>query len=178
MATIIEMQAALSDLSGGFTMPGLNFDTIVERIVETNPEYKTVLDTYTGDSRINQKQKMINYLSNSNSKDYINSQINIIRINFSNLNTGITQLKEGLFSATASNAMPPALAAGITPNPAYVAIENNTKKNILLTACDALVLCLSNLIQSALNIYFELPSSVMLMVSTLTNLRSSINQIP
>jgi len=178
MATLIQMQSALTSLSGGTSLPGLDFDNIVRNIVETNPEYKTILDTYDGESRSNQKQKMIDYLSKPSSKAYIDSQISIIEINYSNLTSGLTQMQEGIISATASNAIPPAIATGIAPNPVYELIENKTKKNMLLTATDGLTLCLSNLIQSALNIYFVLPDEVLNMINILGALKNSIKQIP
>lgn len=182
MATIVEMQTALTELiesDGAISLPGLDFDSVVNNLVEV--QLKDELDKIpTVQERKDLKDKFVNYYKNKGRQE-VDNRILEIKMNYSAAVTNLKSLQASITTAVASNTMPSVITAGAAtsvPNPAYALIENANKKNTLLSICKSIGVFLFNILKAAISICFEIPDMVITLINTLTLTKKSINAIP
>lgn len=182
MATINEMKDAVTELinsDGLVEIPNLNFDVIVENIV--NVKYKKSLDLVTSkEDKSKLKEDLIKYYTEE-SREEIEHNINIIKSNFSAAKDGLSYAMEAATTSIMSNSIPSVITTGAAasiPNPAYVLIENKQKKNTLLAILKNIGNFLANLLSASIKILFEVPDTVITMINTLTNIKKVVNAIP
>lgn len=182
MASVDEMRKALNDLvnsDGEVSLPGLEFEPVVENIVEKKYADQLQEADKVGE-RDNVKAQLKKYYETT-MKEEVDNSIQQIKSSFGSVKTMVAQLQEAITSAVASNAIPAVITVGSatsTPNPAYTLIENKTKKNTLLTAVKTCETLLISLLTAAICIMFEVPSSVITLIGTLSAVKTAVNAIP
>jgi len=176
------MKSSLDDLinsDGSVSIPGLEFDPIVDNMVENN--YKDQLeDSLTDEERNNKKEQLVKYYKDKSGEE-IEQNINIIKSNFISAKDGLSFVSESAAATIASNAIPSVITVGAatsTANPVYSLIENKQKKNTLLAMLKNIGNFLVNLLSAAIKILFQVPDSVMSLVKTLTTTKQIVNAIP
>jgi len=182
MATIKEMQDAMNDLinsDGVVTIPGLNFDSVVDNMV--NIKYKEQLDNIQNpEDREEAKNNLISYYY-GDARSSVEKSISVIKSNYSAVKDGLSTMSVAITATTASNVIPSVITVGTatsTPNPLYFVVENNQKKNTLLSMLKTLSNLMVELISSAIDILFQLPSIVMDLIGVITSTKSLLNAIP
>jgi len=169
----------ISQLGGSIEVPGLDFNSVIDGMVENNPTYKAKLDALpTKEQRAEQKSQIIDSLKSTGS-DYINEQIATIKSSIQTVTEGTVQLTENVATTIATALMPPAIGVPpVAPNPAYVLLENKTKKNTFSSLCNTLLQTFQRLLQAAVNIFFILPDTVIALLQTILAVKDLINTIP
>lgn len=182
MATINEMKAAINELinsDGSVDIPGLEFDPIVDNIVET--QYKDELDAAkSNEERTEIKKSLIKYYTDK-AADEIENNINIIKSNFAAAKDGLIYVSEAAAATIASNAIPSVITTGSAAsvaNPAYALIENKQKKNTLLGILKNIGNFIVMLLTSAVKLLFAVPEVIMTLIKTLTTTKQIVNAIP
>lgn len=178
-ATIERQKELLAQLGGSIEVPGLSFDLVIDGMVENNPSYKAKLDALeTKEQRAELKSQIINSLKTVGT-DYINEQINTIKSTIQVVTEGVAQLTENVTTTIATALIPPAIGVPpVLPNPAYVLLENKTKKNTFLSLCNSLLQTFQRLLQAAVNIFFVLPEAVIALLETILTVKDTISAIP
>lgn len=181
MATIAEMQDAIDRLINSdetISIPGLDFDSVVDNIVETN--YKEQLDKVTHpEERKRVKDGLVNYYKNSG-KQAIQEKINEIKSAFANIKSQVTNIQNAVTNAVASNAIPSVITVGTatsTPNPAYFLLDNANKKNTLMGMVKSAEDSAVKLLNAAINICFPVPDMVMTTINGLTTVKTVVNSM-
>jgi hypothetical protein len=120
------LQSLLEDDSGGSSLPGLDFDSIVNNLIEKRYAF---LKELSPSERQKKEEEIIEYY-NTTASNEINSNIAKIKKSYSSINNQIITLQESIAGATASNAIPSVITTGSAasvPNPAYALMENKQK---------------------------------------------------
>lgn len=182
MATINEMKEAINGLinsDGAVDIPGLDFDSVVDNMVET--DYKEQLDdSKTKEERDDKKKSLVKYYKEKAGAE-IEQNINIIKSNFAAAKDGLIYVAEAAAATVASNVIPSVIttgAAASVANQAYVMIENKQKKNTLLGILKNIGNFIVNLLSAAVKILFAVPEMIMSLIKTLTTTKSVVNSIP
>lgn len=182
MATINEMKEAINELinsDGAVDIPGLDFDSVVDNMVET--DYKEQLDdSKTKEERDDKKKSLVKYYKEKAGAE-IEQNINIIKSNFAAAKDGLIYVAEAAAATVASNVIPSVIttgAAASVANPAYAMIENKQKKNTLLGILKNIGNFIVNLLSAAVKILFAVPEMIMSLIKTLTTTKSVVNSIP
>jgi len=178
MVTIEDMQAAVTALSSdnSITLPGLDFDTIVDNMVGRIPDYKPMFDQCkTKEQRDTLTKELVDYFHNAG-RSFVDDKIIEIKVAYKNVLSGVKQIQEGLQTTVASILVPTVIGTA-APNPASILLESKIKKNTLLTMLDSVSKVLIDLLQAALKLFFVLPQAVIDIVGVLNTLRAGINLI-
>ncbi len=182
MATITEMKEAINELinsEGTIELPGLEYKTIVDNIIEV--KFKKQLDNAKiYNDRDNVKKELLRYYD-EHVKEEIEQNINIIKSNFAAVKDGLKYVSESVTNAVASNAIPSVIttgAAASVANPVYALLENKSKKTVLLGMLKNIGNFLCNLLSSAVKILFQVPDTVIALINTLTTVKKAVNSIP
>lgn len=102
-------------------------------------------------------------------------------MNYSKLNDQLGEIQKAITQTTASNLIPSVIttgAAASVPNPAYTVIENAQKKATIKTMISAASTIAAEMLLAAIELYFELPDAVMILIDTLKSLLLLVNAIP
>ena len=170
----------LINSDGAVELPGLDLDTVAETFVQT--KYSKDLDAVEdAEERKKLKEKWVDYYKNGEGRVGLEVEINTIKANFGAATEQLKFVGEAAASSIASNVIPSVITVGTAtsaPNPAYVLIENKTKKNQLLAMLKNISACLVNLLKSAISIAFPIPAVVTTLISTLATVKSTVNAIP
>lgn len=171
------LQSLLED-SGGFSLPGLDFDSIVNNLVEKR--HGSFLNELSPLERQNKEKEIIEYY-NTTASNEINSNIAKIKKSYSLINNQIVTLQESIVGVTASNAIPSVITTGSAasvPNPAYALLENKQKVGTLKSLIETTSSSFVELLDSSLKIDFELPDSILTLIETFKTLKQSLSNIP
>lgn len=170
----------LINSDGAVELPGLDLDTVAETFVQS--KYSKDLDAVEdAEERKKLKEKWVDYYKNGEGRVGLEVEINTIKANFGAATEQLKFVGEAAASSIASNVIPSVITVGTAtsaPNPAYVLIENKTKKNQLLAMLKNISACLVNLLKSAISIAFPIPAVVTTLISTLATVKSTVNAIP
>ena len=170
----------LINSDGAVELPGLDLDTVAETFVQA--KYGKDLDAVEDvEERKKLKEKWVDYYKNGEGRAGLEVEINNIKSNFGAATDQLKFVGEAAASSIASNVIPSVITVGTAtsaPNPAYVLIENKTKKNQLLAMLKNISACLVNLLKSAIAIAFPIPAVVTTLISTLATVKSTVNAIP
>lgn len=179
MATIVEINNIIEQLTSETSIPGLDFDTIADGMIESNETYKAVLDgAETPEERQIIKNNYLKVIKET-AKAFIQQNIAIIKSSFNEITQGVLSLSEAIIAMTASALMPPAIGAPpVAPNPAYVLLQNKEKKNTLMITVNGLMKTFLGLLMAAVAIYFEVPDSIMGLLQTILSIKETISLIP
>lgn len=180
MATIVEMETLIDSLtSGGDDIPGLDLDTIADGMVEENEHYKATLDgCETPAEREHKKAHFVETIK-AQSKAFINEKIATIKFSVTEVKEGVIGVTKQVTSIIASTVMPPAIGSPpVAPNPAYVALQNEEKKNGLMVTIKGLEKTFLLLLQAAVSIGFILPGSILGLLQTILTVKNLIQTIP
>ena len=182
MATISEMQNAIDRLINSdeqIEIPGLDFDSIVDNIVETN--FKDKLDALTDPEEWERvKNELLEYYK-TYGKQAIQEKINDIKSAFADIKAQVKYIQEAVTNTIASNAVPSVITVGTatsTPNPVYFMLDNANKKNTLMGMLKSAEDSAVKLLNAAINICFQVPDTVMTTINGLTTVKTVINTIP
>lgn len=173
------MQDALDKLRAGDTIPGFNKDVVVDGYVEA--EFKESLDSVPPEEREKRKKRFVEHYITGPGKQFIDTTMAQVTFYYTQAKEGLQSIQESTAQVVASNAVPAVITVGSassTPNPAYSAIENLQKKKSLLAIIKTVTEYLAQMLTYAILLHFVLPSSVMLLVSTLATVTSLITAIP
>lgn len=176
MADINSMKATLSDLvrvNSGAALPGFDFDTVVNNLVENVPEYKAALDS-AEDREAMKKALVDNYKGRG--RFAVEQKMNRVNILANNVKKGTQQLTTGVSSSAAALTVPTSLTS--PPNPVSIALEAKTKKNTLLNLTDSVTKDMTELLETSIDLYYVLPDSILVLVKVISAIRSSISKIP
>lgn len=179
MATLEQMQAAINKLVEGEDLPGLDFDTVVEKIV--GEKYKKTLEEINDPvERKQQFNNMVDYYK-TEARTEIQNKINDVKMCYKTAKAQIKSIQASIKTATASNAIPAVIVAGAgaaAPNPAYAIIENSSKVNQMLGALEAIGKMLYDLLKSALDIMFPIPDAIIDLINLIADIKNTIKAIP
>lgn len=171
------LQSLLEDGSGGSSLPGLDFDSIVNNLIEKRYAF---LKELSPSERQKKEEEIIEYY-NTTASNEINSNIAKIKKSYSSINNQIITLQESIAGATASNAIPSVITTGSAasvPNPAYALMENKQKVGTLKSLIETTSSSFVELLDSSLKIDFELPDSILTLIETFKTLKQSLSNIP
>ena len=179
MATIDEMVSTMNKLiesDGSVSIPGLDFSSVVDNLVEK--KYADSLSACeTSTERMEMKDRLSKYYTEGEGKLAVQTEIASIKSNFSAAKDQLSFVSEAVVANTASNALPPMLGTA-SPNPAYTYAENKVKLNQMKAMLKNIGACIVNLLKSAVNLMFQLPSSVMTIIDTFATVKSAVDSIP
>lgn len=180
MATIDEMTTTMNrliDSEGSVSIPGLDFFSVVDNLVEK--KYADSLSACeTSTERMEMKDRLSKYYTEGEGKLAVQTEIASIKSNFSAVKDQLSFVSEAVVANTASNALPPMLGAAVAPNPLYIVAENKVKLNQMKAMLKNISACIVNLLKSAINLMFQLPSSVMAVIDTFATVKSAVESIP
>ena len=188
MATLEQTQAALDKLTADTSLPGLDVDTVIKKIIEVQykeeiDQIKTVISNVdAAEAEIKAtKERLTSYYNTAHVKSEIKNQINTIKINYKAVKDGVKQLPIEIQTMVASNLIPPTIpiptSPGI-PNPASFLLKNKEKLNGFLTILNAIAVWFVNLFQAAIKIAFEIPDAIVQMIEKLAEIKTLIEAIP
>lgn len=176
---IAKMQTTLTELansSSDISLPGLDFNTVVENIVVK--KYSKDLDKLSKEDEKKEKEKLINYYKTTAFNE-INSNIikvksctNSLKIQVDNIQTSITNTISTLALPSVVS-VPPA-----APNPAYAVFDNKQKVAIITSLIASAALIIIDLLDASIKIQYELPDSVFVLIETFKTLKQSLSSIP
>lgn len=176
MTTIEDIVNANSSVS----IPGLELEDVVRNFVEE--KYGDVLkDIEDETEREALREQWTSYYTKGGGRNVILMEINTIKSNFVAVRDGLEAVLRAVTLTTASNAIPSVITVGTatsTPNPAYILIENSQKKETLLAMTKAIGNNVVNLLRSAVNISFPIPSEIETIIETYKTVLTAINTIP
>ena len=173
---MISAMDRLIESDGSVSIPGLEFDSVVDNLVEK--KYSTQLSECTTQSeRSELKGRLTEYYMNGEGKTAVKMEIASIKSNFVAAKEQLTSVSTAISGTIASNAIPSVIGTA-SPNPASILAENVVKKNQLSAMLNSISACLVNLMRSAVSLYFPLPNSVISLTNTLAETKSALNSIP
>ena len=179
MATIDEMTTTMNrliDSEGSVSIPGLDFSSVVDNLVEK--KYADSLSACeTSTERMEMKDRLSKYYTEGEGKLVVQTEIASIKSNFSAAKDQLSFVSEAVVANTASNLLPPMIGTA-SPNPAYIFAENKVKLNQMKAMLKNISACIVNLLKSAINLMFQLPSSVMAVIDTFATVKSAVESIP
>lgn len=176
---IAKMQTTLTELvnsSSDISLPGLDFNTVVENIVVK--KYSKDLDKLSKEDKKKEKEKLINYYKTTAFNE-INSNIikvksctNSLKIQVDNIQTSITNTISTLALPSVVS-VPPA-----APNPVYAVFDNKQKVAIITSLIASTALIIIDLLDASIKIQYELPDFVIVLIETFKTLKQSLSSIP
>ena len=179
MATIDEMTITMNrliDSEGSVSIPGLDFSSVVDNLVEK--KYADSLSACeTSTERMEMKDRLSKYYTEGEGKLAVQTEIASIKSNFSAAKDQLSFVSEAVVANAASNLLPPMIGT-VSPNPAYIYAENKVKLNQMKAMLKNISACIVNLLKSAINLMFQLPSSVMAVIDTFATVKSAVESIP
>ena len=179
MATIDEMTTTMNrfiDSEGSVSIPGLDFSSVVDNLVEK--KYADSLSACeTSTERMEMKDRLSKYYTEGEGKLAVQTEIASIKSNFSAAKDQLSFVSEAVVANAASNLLPPMIGTA-SPNPAYIFAENKVKLNQMKAMLKNISACIVNLLKSAINLMFQLPSSVMAVIDTFATVKSAVESIP
>lgn len=125
--------------------------------------------------------KMVEYYTIGVGKAMIDGMINDFNEAYSDLKTGIEDIKTSIANTTAANTVPAVIVAGSatgTPNPAYAVIDNAQKKHVLQMNMRGLKKSARKILTTGANMGFIVPDSTLTMIDGLADISSTIDSIP
>lgn len=177
---ILDAMEELINSDGGIELPGLDVETIAKNFVEVN--YGEQLSKLPNKEEAEQlKDRWVSYYKDGAAKAAIQMEINTIKSSFVAAREQLKYVTEAAASAVASNAVPAVITVGSassTANPAYALIENKTKMNQLLSTLKNVEANLVTLLKSSAQIAFPIPTEVTTLITTLTDVKKTVNAIP
>ena len=177
---ILDAMEELINSDGGIELPGLDVETIAKNFVEVN--YGEQLSKLPNKEEAEQlKDRWVSYYKDGAAKAAIQMEINTIKSSFVAARDQLKYATEAAASAVASNAVPAVITVGSassTANPAYALIENKTKMNQLLSTLKNVEANLVTLLKSSAQIAFPIPTEVTTLITTLTDVKKTVNAIP
>lgn len=176
MSTIDTMRGLVTDLtSSSITIPGLDFDSIVDNLIKNVPDYKAALASVSEE----EKPAIIAAFK----KDYetrgrqeVEKSINKIKTLVGNVQAGISQTTEQI-ETTVASMVTPSVIGSAAPNPLYIIMDAKIKKNAIKTSVDSLTKDMVELLNVAIDLYFPLPDYVLAFVEAISLLRKGIDLI-
>lgn len=177
---ILDAMDELINSDGGVELPGLDVETIAKNFVEVN--YGEQLSKLPNKEEAEQlKDRWVSYYKDGAARSAIQMEINTIKSSFVAARDQLKYISEAAASAVASNAVPAVITVGSassTANPAYALIENKTKMNQLLSMTKNVEANLVTLLKSSAQIAFPIPTEVTTLISTLADVKKTVNAIP
>mgnify|MGYP003586409403 CR=1 FL=1 len=178
MATISEMQDLLSSFSSSsIDIPGLDVESIAEPY--TRYTYKKQIENL-GDKGEELVSNMKQYYL-TDGKMLLENKINNLKTGVENVKSGVEELTKTVTTIGAQALVPSVLTVGSatsTANPAYVILENKNKVGMLKTALNGITYSARTVLTAAIELGFELPTPVILILQSVSTLRNLINRIP
>lgn len=191
MSTITEQSNILDALAASdapIELPGLDFETVVEGMVEVQfkPTFDeiraSVDDTETAEKEINEtKERLKQYFNTDAAKIEIKSNINEVKITAKSIVDAVKEMPTEIANMIANNLVPPTIptptAPGI-PNPISIALKGKEKVSGLKTVLNTISAWFVVLLAAANKIAYVLPAVLLAMPGQIANLKNLINTIP
>jgi dsDNA-specific endonuclease/ATPase MutS2 len=187
----ITLMTALGDMGEG--LPGLDFDKIIENIVQKAEAIKAKkeaiekeIDEFRNRDRITKdeakqmlKDKIKELIDKYKEaiKQMVIDAINEIKSVWKEIKTQVKQIPKDVKAAIAAIALPPAIGP-VGPNPIYALTIAAQTKSLLVAILNALATNLIKLIKAATMISFVLPQPVLIVGETIKTLDTLLNTIP
>jgi hypothetical protein len=164
--------------SQGSPLPGLTYEEVSTAIIEKDTNFQKNIGPQSEFTEEEVTSIKENYKSLI--KDEVNTNIMIVKSSYKQIEDSSSLLKENVTSAISSVAIPPAIGttSPVVPNPAYALLEAKQKKNQWLAILNNIFSSFGALLIAALKIKYEIPQSVIVLMSTLETLKSLIDTIP
>lgn len=170
----------LINAGGEVSLPGLEPVAVAENFV--NVKYGSKLEEIENkDERERLREKWLSYYKEGEGRQTMLMGISEIRSLYGAAQSQLNLVAEAAASAVASNSVPSVITVGSAssaPNPAYVYIENRTKKNQLLAMLEQVGVFLVNLLKTAAEIAFAIPQAVLDLIKAVTETKKVVNAIP
>lgn len=175
-----EMKESLESLQKGLPIPGLEKEKVVDNYCET--EFKDSLDECkTEEERAERKKKFVEHYITGPGKAFIDGVISSLKAAYYRAKTMIENLISSVADLVSLNIIPSVVTVGSatsTPNPAFTALDNRQKKEMILSIVESITEVLASVYTLAILIHFQLPSEVGLVTLSLATLQTAINAIP
>jgi len=187
----ITLMTALGDMGEG--LPGLDFDKIIENIVQKAEAIKAKkeaiekeIEEFRNRDRITKdeakqmlKDKIKELIDKYKEaiKQMVIDAINEIKSVWKEIKTQVKQIPKDVKAAIAAIALPPAIGP-VGPNPIYALTIAAQTKSLLVAILNALATNLIKLIKAATMISFVLPQPVLIVGETIKTLDTLLNTIP
>lgn len=191
MSTITEQSNILDALASAGTpieLPGLDFETIVEGMVEAQfkPTFDEIEasapDAETAKGEIKEtKERLKEYFNTDAAKIEIKAKINEVKITAKAIVDAVKEMPNEIANMIANNLVPPTIpvptAPGI-PNPISIILKGKEKVSGLNTILNVISAWFVVLLAAANKIAFILPSVLLAMPRQIANLKNLIGTIP
>lgn len=177
MASVQEMKDLLDEINQDSSVPGLDFDSVVDNMVEK--QNKVQLDACeTPAERTAMKTKLVDYQKTIGSS-FVNEQMNTIKSSYTTVKDGVVNLNAAIGTLAVQLATPSVITAPPgSANPIVTMAKQTESKNNLLNACQILLSAFSKLLQAAVNILFEVPDSIIVLLQTINTIKTTLNALP
>ena len=158
----------------------ININEVIDNYVDT-----TYARQLAGVENEEEREKMRNqwkeYYTDGDGRQFIDSEITNIKVQYSAANENLKQVNEGTTNAVASNAVPAVITVGTatsTPNPVYALLENKSKINTLRSILHSIAVCIASLLQSIAKLCMPIPSGVLALIQVLATTKKAVDAIP
>lgn len=191
MATITEQSDILDMLASSdapMELPGLDFETVVEGMIETQfaPTFDEIKaeasSAESAEKEIESTKKRLKEFFNTDAaKIEIKSKINEVKITSKAIVDAVAEMPQEISVMIANNLVPPTLpiptAPGV-PNPVSTLLKGKEKVSSLKTILNAISTWFVALIGAANKISYILPAALLAMSSQIVKLKDLIGTIP
>lgn len=191
MSTITEQSNILDGLAAAdasIELPGLDFENVVEGMVETQFKptfdeiHASIDDTETAEKEINDtKERLKQYFNTDAAKIEIKSNINQVKITAKSIADAVKEMPKEIANMIANNLVPATIpiptAPGI-PNPASILLKGKEKVSGLKTVLNTIAAWFVTLLSAANKIAYILPAALLAMSGQIANLKNLIGTIP
>lgn len=191
MSTITEQSNILDALAASdapIELPGLDFETVVEGMIET--QFKPTFDEIeaaTSDVKAAKKEiketkeRLKEYFSSGTAKIEIKAKINEVKITAKSIVDAVKEMPIEIANMIANNLVPPTIpvptAPGV-PNPLSIVLKGKEKVSGLKTILNAISVWFVVLLAAASKIAYILPAALLAMSGQIANLKNLIGTIP
>ena len=175
-----EVMELINDLVGDNSGITINTNEVIDNYVNTT--YASQLNAVDNED---EREKMRNtwkeYYTDGDGRQFIDSEIMNIKVQFSAAKENLNQVSEGTANAVASNAVPAVITVGTatsSPNPVYALMENKSKINTLRSILQTIAICIASLLQSIAKLCMPIPEAVLALIKVLASTKKAVDAIP